>query len=269
MGRRVSMVKLYDIIIALAAALPAAGTGKRCISIWYTRVTRVGTGIISLQHLTEQNNFVFLLFGLILLLFAGALLEYFPGEAGLRIMQGATIAALLIGTGGQQKNRTHLVTSIVFIVLMLLMVVVGSLIDRAGFDYLHLLILLCFLVWMTWLAVRQVLFTGSITSNDIVGAICIYMLLGLIWTLLYLLLAQTTPGAFNGLPQAPWLENFAAGVYFSFVTITTLGYGDISPALPVARFFVIMEAIVGVFYMAILVASLIGVRMSARDEAGK
>jgi len=222
-----------------------------------------------LQHLNEQNNFVFLLFGLILLLFAGALLEYFPGDAGPRIIQGATVAALLIGTGGQQKNRNHLVTSLVFVALMLLMVVAGSLIDRAGFSYLHLLLLLCFLVWMTWLAVRQVLFIGSITSNDVVGAICIYMLLGLIWTLLYLLLAQTTPGAFNGMPQASWLENFADAVYFSFVTITTLGYGDISPVSPMARFLVIMEAIVGVFYMAILVASLIGVRMSVRDEKNK
>ena len=222
-----------------------------------------------MQHLNEQNNFVFLLFGLILLLFTGALLEYFPGDTGPIIMQGATVAALIIGTGGQQKNRNHLVTSIIFIVLMVLMVVAGLLIDRAGFGYLHLLLLLCFLVWMTWLAVRQVLFTGSITSNDIVGAICIYMLLGLIWAILYLLLALTTPGAFNGLPQAPWLDNFAAAVYFSFVTITTLGYGDISPALPVARFLVIMEAIVGVFYMAILVASLIGVRMSVRDEKNK
>ena len=222
-----------------------------------------------MQHLNEQNNFVFLLFGLILLLFTGALLEYFPGDTGPIIMQGATVAALIIGTGGQQKNRNHLVTSIIFIVLMVLMVVAGLLIDRAGFGYLHLLLLLCFLVWMTWLAVRQVLFTGSITSNDIVGAICIYMLLGLIWAILYLLLAQTTPDAFNGLPQAPWLDNFAAAVYFSFVTITTLGYGDISPALPVARFLVIMEAIVGVFYMAILVASLVGVRMSVRDEKNK
>jgi voltage-gated potassium channel Kch len=152
---------------------------------------------------------------------------------------------------------------------MLVMIVAGSLIDRAGFDYLHLLILLSFLVWMTWLAVRQVLFTGSITSNDIVGAICIYMLLGMIWAILYLILAQIVPGAFNGVPHAPWLENFSTAIYFSFVTITTLGYGDVSPAIPLARFLVIMEAIIGVFYMAILVASLIGVRMSIRDAERK
>ena len=245
--------------------MPAVGTGNISISIWYTRATRVGTGIISLPHITEQNNFVYLAGGLVLLLFAGALMDYFPGDSGPRIMQGATVAALLFGTGSQKKNRSHFVTSLVFVAVMLLMIVAGSMIDRAGFSYLHLLIMLCFFIWVTWLAVRQVLFTGSITSNDIVGAICIYMLMGLIWAIIYLMLAQTTPGAFNGLPQAPWLENFSAAVYFSFVTITTLGYGDISPALPVARFFVVMEAIIGVFYMAILVASLIGVRMSIRD----
>ena len=80
---------------------------------------------------------------------------------------------------------------------------------------------------------------------------------------------EAIPGAFNGLPQAPWIDNFATVIYFSFVTITTLGYGDISPALPLARFLVYMEAIVGVFYMAILVASLIGVRMSGREAEKK
>jgi voltage-gated potassium channel Kch len=70
------------------------------------------------------------------------------------------------------------------------------------------------------------------------------------------------PGAFNGLEQVIWYENFADVAYYSFVTLTTLGYGDISPVIPIARFLVYMEAIVGVFYMAILVASLIGIRTS-------
>ncbi|MEA2094892.1 MAG: ion channel, partial [Pseudomonadota bacterium] len=225
------------------------------------------TGIASLSHLSEQNNFSYLAGGLVLLMFAGALLEYFPGDIGPRIMQAATVVALLIGTGSQKSNRSRFFTGLVAVLVMFLLVVGGTIMDRSGFGYLHLLLMLCFFVWMTWLAVRQVLFTGSITSNDIVGAICIYMLLGLIWAMLYLFIAEAVPGAFNGLPQAPWIENFSAVVYFSFVTITTLGYGDVSPVLPLARFLVTMEAIVGVFYMAILVASLIGVRMSDRDAA--
>ena len=90
--------------------------------------------------------------------------------------------------------------------------------------------------------------------------------MGLIWALLYLFIAQTIPDAFNGLEQLIWYDNFADVAYFSFVTLTTLGYGDISPIIPIARFLVYMEAIVGVFYMAILVASLIGIRTSARYD---
>jgi len=221
-----------------------------------------------LSHISKENNFVYLAVGLVLLFFIGALLEYSPGDTGPMIMQGATVAALLIGALSQKGSRSRFVTYIIFVLVMLLLIVGGKVLDRAGFSYIHLFMLLCFFIWMTWLAARQVLFTGSITSNDIVGAICIYMLLGLIWAMLYLFLAEAVPGAFNGLPQAPWLDNFSAAIYFSFVTITTLGYGDISPAMPLARFLVYMEAIVGVFYMAILVASLIGVRMSDR-EAGR
>jgi len=117
-------------------------------------------------------------------------------------------------------------------------------------------------MWMTVLAARQVLFTGVIDANKIVGAICIYLLLGLIWTLLYLLIAQAIPQAFNGLEHLVWYDNFSDVAYYSFVTLTTLGYGDISPIIPIARFVVYMEAIVGVFYMAILVASLIGIKVS-------
>jgi len=179
------------------------------------------------------------------------------------------VAIVFISAWSARGVRSRLVANMIFVLVMGLMVAGGALLDMAGFSYIHLFILLCFFLWTTWLVAQQVLFTGSITSNDIVGAICIYMLLGLIWAILYLFIAQAVPESFNGLSQASWQENFSAGVYFSFVTITTLGYGDISPILPLARSLVVMEAIVGVFYMAILVASLIGVRMSDREAAKK
>jgi len=218
-----------------------------------------------LSHISKENNFSYLAVGLVLILFMGALLEHIPGDAGPRILQGAMVAALLIGAWGIKGSRSRFFTNIAFVLVMLLVVVGGAVLDKAGFSYIHLFLLLCFFLWMTWLVAHQVLFTGGITSNDIVGAICIYMMLSLIWAILYLFIAEAVPGAFNGLTQASWPDNFETAIYFSFVTITTLGYGDISPVLPLARFLVYMEAIVGVFYMAILVASLIGVRMSDRD----
>ena len=150
-----------------------------------------------------------------------------------------------------------------------MVVVIGFILESAGLRYIHLLLMLVFFIWTTWLAARQVLFTGTIDDNKIVGAICIYLLLGMIWTIMYLLIAQAVPDAFNGLQQAPWYDNFSVLSYYSFVTLTTLGYGDISPKLPVPKFLAYMEAVVGVLYIAILVASLIGVRMSHHTSTGK
>lgn len=169
---------------------------------------------------------------------------------------------LLLAAMGHRGNRSRVAANLLVMLVMAIIVIAGIVLDYSGLSFAHLLLLLGFLVWATWLSAHQVLFTGAIDFNKIIGSICIYILMGLIWALLYLLIAEMVPGSFNGLSQAPWLENFSAAIYFSFVTITTLGYGDISPVLPLARFLVYMEAIVGVFYMAILVASLIGVRLS-------
>ena len=220
-----------------------------------------------MQHLSEKNNFIYLAGGLVVLLFIGSVLEFIPGDFGPRIVQAATIATIMIAAWGQKGQHNRLVINIAFVLVMLLFIVAGAVLDKAGFSYAHLLLLLCFFIWMTWLLLRQVLFTGAVDGNKIVGAICIYMLLALVWAMLYLLIAEALPGSFNGVPQAPWLENFSTAIYFSFVTITTLGYGDILPVTPLARFLVTMEAIVGVFYMAIVVASLIGVRLSKGEAA--
>ena len=222
-----------------------------------------------LPRITEKNNFAYLAAGLVLLLLIGALVEHFPGNLAPRIIQATTIATLFTMAFSLKSSQSGFVTSMAFVLVVLLSVVGGTLLDHAGFGYAHLLIMLAFFIWVTWQATHKVLFTGTIDGNKIVGAICIYILLGLIWAILYLFIAEVTPGAFNGVDQAPWLENFATAVYFSFVTITTLGYGDISPVLPLARFLVFMEAIVGVFYMAILVASLIGVSLSHREAERK
>ena len=222
-----------------------------------------------MPKITEKNNFAYLAIGLVLLLFVGALVEHFPGNLGPRIIQATTVATLITMAWGLRRHQSTFNISIGFALVVILSVAGGALLDKSGFSYVHLLIMLGFFIWMTGLATQAVLFTGTIDANKIIGAICIYILLGLIWAFLYLLMAETMPGAFNGVAQAPWIENFASVVYFSFVTITTLGYGDITPALPLARFLVFMEAIIGVFYMAILVASLIGVSLSDRKTAHK
>ena len=215
-----------------------------------------------MKPVSEENNFLYLVISLVVLLLVGALVDQFPSKLGQHFFQAFTVITLASGIVNFRSTRLLFHTGVGFTVSVLVVVILGMLLDVSGLSYVHLLILTLFYAWATWLAARQVLFTGPIDANKIVGAICIYLLIGLVWTLSYLFIAQAIPGAFNGLQQAVWYDNFADMAYYSFVTLTTLGYGDISPVIPVARFLVYMEAIVGVFYMAILVASLIGIRTS-------
>lgn len=212
-----------------------------------------------MKPVSEKNNFMYLTVGIILLLFVGALVDQFPGVLGHHLVQAFSVINILVGIYGFKSGKAWFHSGVGILVSILVVVFLGVLFEYFKLYYLHLLFLFCFYLWAIWLAAKQVLFTGPVDINKIVGAICIYLLMGLIWAMMYLFIAQSIPGSFNGLEQLVWYDNFADVAYYSYVTLTTLGYGDISPVAPIARFLVYMEAVVGVFYMAILVASLIGV----------
>jgi len=212
-----------------------------------------------MKPVSEKNNFIYLTVGIVLLLFVSALASQFPMLAGHQLVQAFSVINIAIGIYGFRTSRLFFRTGIGLVLATVTIVLIGLFMEELKLYYLHLFILFCFYLWAIWLAAKQILFTGAIDDNKIVGAICIYLLMGLIWAMMYLFLAQAIPGAFNGIEQMVWYHNFADVAYYSFVTLTTLGYGDISPVAPVARFLVYMEAVVGVFYMAILVASLVGV----------
>ena len=208
---------------------------------------------------SEKNNFLYLTVGMVLLLFVGAISDQFEGMIGYQLVQAFSVINIAVGIYGFRSKKMWFHSEIGITALIISIVVIGVVLELLHLYYLHLILLFCFYIWAIWLAGRQVLFAGAVDMNRIVGAICIYLLMGLIWTLMYLFIAQAIPGAFNGVEQMVWYDNFADVAYYSYVTLTTLGYGDISPVAPIARFLVYMEAVVGVFYMAILVASLIGV----------
>jgi len=84
--------------------------------------------------------------------------------------------------------------------------------------------------------------------------------------MLYLLIERIAPGSFKGLPATADSATVDALLYFSFISLTTMGFGDITPTLPLARFLTYLEGLVGQFYLAILVASLVGARVSSWQQ---
>jgi len=107
----------------------------------------------------------------------------------------------------------------------------------------------------------------TITADTIYGALSVYLLLGVTWTFAYSAVDDLAPGSFfvDTAYNPDGLLRRVDLFYYSFVTLTTLGYGDILPITPQARMLAVLEAVCGVLYTATLVASLIG-RMKFRSE---
>jgi hypothetical protein len=151
------------------------------------------------------------------------------------------------------------------IVLSLLYAVLGEeLLQIAALSALF-----AFLLLTTVSAFKRVAISDEISANRIVGAICIYLMLGAIWSICYAMLEISAPGSFKGLTELADQGLNPDWVYFSFVTLTTLGYGDITPLTQSARTLSFAEAIVGQFYIAILVAGLVSAYISVRQESGQ
>ena len=114
---------------------------------------------------------------------------------------------------------------------------------------------------------REILRQGdAVTLDTIAGAACVYMLIGLLWSNGYLLLEHLRPGSFD-IPddwRLPGNEIGPALVFFSYVTLTTVGYGDIRTAGPAAGGLAVVEALVGQLFLAVTIARLVGQHLSRR-----
>ncbi len=222
-----------------------------------------------MKSITNQNNFLYLFFSLMIFLFSAAVVVEFPGSLGEDIFSIVTLIMLAVSMKSLKTERTWTWTVYALIAVFVLFTVLGKFFGHAFYVYFILVTLLVFFMGSFSTAAKQVLFVGDIDTNKIIGSLTLYLLLGLIWTMIYLLLLAMDPSAFSGVEAANWQQGFARVAYYSFVTLTTLGYGDILPTNHIAEFFVYMEAIIGVFYMAIIVSSLISLHLSANEEKKK
>ena len=127
-----------------------------------------------------------------------------------------------------------------------------------------------FFLFIAMCLVWFVMHAPMVDSNVLCAGLCGFLMLGLLWVPSYMLVAQMVPGAFAS-NQMLKGQNTMAGfkaIYFSFVTLCTVGYGDITPVSKAARMLVIMQSIAGLFYMAVLLARLVAL-YSVSKSPGK
>ena len=177
------------------------------------------------------------------------------------------------------ENRRGVVASITILVL----VVVGAA-DLHQFgaidwgigqqlSFFSDVLLLAFLTIATVAVLWDVLSSRDVNADKVWGAISVYVLMGVSWGILYSLIGRYYPESFN-LPtdlaekmKSPGADTM---IYYSFVTLSTLGYGDITPAVKTTRVLSALEALTGQIYLAVLVARLVAIHMtgSKPDNAG-
>lgn len=224
----------------------------------------------------RRSRYLFLLISLSILLVAYP----FWGRdiVGLATFDIMLWGVLLGGLWALHRDRRLLRIALVLALIAFLANGATYLVPTREAALLSCLLDLALLIFVTAIVLSHVVEAGKVDADRIFGALCGYLLLGLTWALIYGALDLVQPGSFDlgssaAMPNAtgaddpgPHFADMDPMLYYSLVTLSTLGYGDIVAVTRAARSMSALEAIVGQLYMAVIVARLIGLQILARPR---
>lgn len=227
-----------------------------------------GTNTYKIMNLlTKDNNYIGLLAGQLILIFTMPVLHYIDKDIGKYILHFAIIGMILITIIGNHTNSKWYKSIIVLTVLEVIILILATLLNYLILTYIAISLSLFFLVISIVVAFKSVFYSEEITINQLVGASCIYLLLGIIGAILYSNLYYISPTSFTGLTDMNVELHFPEFMYYSYVTLTTLGFGDITPVSPIAKTMSFMQAIIGQLYLTIMVAGLVGKAINSGNNS--
>lgn len=205
----------------------------------------------------KRYRFVYLIFGLLIIGIGAPVMEAMLGGSAALFTEAVVALSLLAALWSVVTTRRDFLVAIAFFAANMVANSLWILADSemaaraahaTGFSIL---------VIVAFAAIRWILEPGPVTFDKMIGGLCVYIMIGIGWGELYQLLYSFDPNSFSGVGEQTghflsWRLN-----YFSFVTLTTLGYGDILPATPLAQSITVLETLVGQLYLAVLVAALV------------
>ena len=209
---------------------------------------------------STDNRFFYLLGGLLVAL----LIAPVASERASEIHGLMTTISLLICTFSMSISRRIYLVAWLLVAVKMALAAFGHFHPSSGAYIAEAAVLFVYFVLAIVFALGRVLEDEYVDLNRIAGAISIYMMIGLVWSSLYFFVFLIEPAAFRGLvePATSDVGLLTATsmdlIYYSYVTLSTLGYGDITPVGRLAQSLSYLEAICGVMYVAVLVAALVG-----------
>lgn len=201
---------------------------------------------------------------LFLALFLGPLLDSGP----VRVLTTFIFSLLLVAgavTMSRRPKTRFLAGLMAFVAIALRWIT--HIVPTPAIQRVSNLATLFFLILLTVVVLTRVFKDNRpVTAHRIMGAIAAYLLFAITWAILYNILDQVLPQAFNNSVAGGKFdpERQGALTYYSFITLTTVGYGDMTPTHDVSRMFAVMEALLGQLYPATLLARLVSLEVSHR-----
>ncbi len=199
-----------------------------------------------------RNNLV-LLFSLCMMIF---ILPVLPSEDYLlsRILLALIVISGLVAA--EFNRRVFIRLSVLGSIVILMIVINLVFTDSTNIDVISLFLNTFFFIAVTSALIAHVAQAKTVSRSTLLLAVNSYLLIGLTASILFIILDLLIPQSFPQIEFGP--GSFSAFIYFGFVTLTTLGYGDITPALPLARSLATFTSLFGQLYLVIIMAFIIG-----------
>ena len=225
----------------------------------------------------KEHRFYILLTALTLLLFATPVMrgfETFATPILTRIVLTTTFVLMLI-SAVYAVARTQFVMklSIVLATPLVVLELITAFYDNEQLLLINYVVSTVFLTFVIVTIVKFLFTTIQVNGNTICAAVCVYLMLGILASMVFSIVVIIEPESFyhNALfsseDRAAILrfegEQSTESLYFSFVTLTTLGFGDITPKTPAAKMLVAFEAVVGQLFLTVLIARLVGMHITS------
>jgi voltage-gated potassium channel len=212
-----------------------------------------------INQIREEYRFSLMLFLLICLMILEPLVYDF---LGIKILLNLIFSAIMLSSIYAVSYKKYATLIAVVLALPLLIISWSStFVDLPWHQYGKDFFGILFFLFVIIIIVKHIFRQDEVSREILFAAIVVFMLLGLMWSFIFQLIEIFHSDSFN-LPQGQDADFHGIFLYYSFVTLTTLGYGDITPITAPARSLSLLEAIAGQMYVAVLIARLMGIHIS-------